>query len=113
MSWNKVSYTVKFVEAAQNDLRSIYKYVYYNDCKAAAKKLLTEIKLACETLQSFPSRGHLLHELQFLSAGGYLEIHFKHFRIIYETVENTVYIHAVLDGRRNIQELLIERILNN
>ena len=113
MSWNKVPYPVKLVTAAQNDLRSIYKYVYYNDCKPAAKKLLTELKLTCDTLQSFPSRGHVLPELQFLSKSRYLEIHFKHFRIIYEIVEDAVYIHAVLDGRRNVQELLIERILNN
>jgi len=41
----------------------------------------------------------------------YLEIHYKSYRIIYEIEENLVYIHSVLDGRRNIQEILNNRIL--
>ncbi|MCC6636617.1 MAG: type II toxin-antitoxin system RelE/ParE family toxin [Ignavibacteriaceae bacterium] len=108
---SKVTFKVRFMIAAQNDLRSIYTYVYQNDCKPAAKKLIADIKSACETLQSLPKRGHLLPELQFLNIRTYLEIHFKHFRIIYEILDDTVYIHAVLDGRRSIQELLIERML--
>jgi toxin ParE1/3/4 len=39
------------------------------------------------------------------------EIHFKPYRIIYQIVESDVYIHAVLDGRRDLQELLEIRLL--
>ena len=39
------------------------------------------------------------------------EVLFKPYRIIYEVVKTQVYVHCVLDGRRNIQDLLQERIL--
>ncbi len=100
-----------FMVAAQNDLRSVYTWVYRNDSKQAARKLLDELKRTCENLQSLPERGHTPPELQMINVRRYLEIHCKHFRIIYEILDDKVYIHAVLDGRRSVQELLLERLL--
>jgi hypothetical protein len=40
-----------------------------------------------------------------------LEIHFKPYRIIYQIVGRTVFVHCVLDGRRAVQEMLERRLL--
>jgi toxin ParE1/3/4 len=50
-------------------------------------------------------------ELRGTGIKKYLGIHYKPYRIIYEVKKEIVYIHSVLDGRRNIQEILSERIL--
>jgi toxin ParE1/3/4 len=39
------------------------------------------------------------------------EIFFKPYRILYEIREKTVFIQAVLDGRRNCEDLLQQRLL--
>jgi toxin ParE1/3/4 len=96
---------------AKKDLRSIYRFVYENDCKQAALKLLNDLQFTCDTLKTFPSRGHLPPELHNTSNKNFLEIHFKPYRIIYEILGEVVYIHAVLDGRRNIEDILVERML--
>jgi len=39
------------------------------------------------------------------------EIHFKPYRIVYSIHENEVFVHCVLDGRRDMQTLLQQRLL--
>ena len=59
----------------------------------------------------FPIRGHLPPELERIGVLDYKEIHYKPYRIIYQIIESTVYVHCVLDGRRDLQQLLEERLL--
>ena len=63
------------------------------------------------SLEDFPLRGHIVPELERISVISYLEIHYKAYRIIYQVLNKTVYIHSILDGRRNISELLQKRLL--
>ena len=42
---------------------------------------------------------------------GFKEIHYKPFRVIYQISNDVVFIHAVLDGRRDLHELLERRLL--
>ena len=62
-------------------------------------------------MEEYPERGHIPQELKLTGIKRYLEIHYKPYRIIYEIEKNLVYIHSILDGRRNIQEILAERLL--
>jgi toxin ParE1/3/4 len=39
------------------------------------------------------------------------EVTLKRYRIVYEVVGRTVYVHAVLDGRRDLEDLLVRRLL--
>jgi len=39
------------------------------------------------------------------------EIHFKPYRIIYEIINKKVFIHCVLDERRDLQEILEHRLI--
>ena len=67
--------------------------------------------MKCLNLESFPERGHTPPELERINLIGFFEIHFKPYRIIYQILNNNVYIHCVLDGRRELQELLEKRLL--
>ena len=96
---------------AKEDMREIFFYVSINDSLEIANKLLDKIEENCYKLERFPHRGHIPEELRTTGIKRYLEIHYKPYRIIYEIKKDKIYVHSVLDGRRNIQEILSNRIL--
>lgn len=96
---------------AKADLKEIFLYVTVNDGVESANKLLDELEFTCYKLEKYPERGHIPPELRQTGINNYLEIHYKPYRINYEIEGKLVYIHSVLDGRRNIQEILNNRIL--
>ncbi|MFZ1290408.1 MAG: type II toxin-antitoxin system RelE/ParE family toxin [Melioribacteraceae bacterium] len=96
---------------AKQDLKEIFIYVATNDSILSANKLLDSLENTCFKLEEYPERGHIPQELRLTGIKRYLEIHFKPYRIIYEIENNLIYIHCVLDGRRNIQEILSVRLL--
>jgi toxin ParE1/3/4 len=106
-----MKYTVNFLSDAGKDLFEIYKFVYLNDSENNAEKLYDKIYQKCLTLQEIPERGRIPPELRLLEMEDFLEIFYKPYRIIYQLVQNEVYIYCILDGRREIQKLLEERLL--
>ena len=106
-----MKYRVVIDPQAKWDLKEIFQYVATSDSKEAANKLLDNLELTCSKLEKFPERGHIPEELRTTGIKKYLEIHFKPYRILYEIKNDHVYVHSVLDGRRNIQEILTARIL--
>jgi hypothetical protein len=65
------------------------------------------------SLSEMPERGHYPPELERLGIYQYLEIHLRVYRIIYRVIRPDVFVHAVLDGRRDIQELLYQRLIRH
>lgn len=106
-----MKYKVLIDPQAKFDLQDIFTFVAIDDGFDNSIKLLDAIENTCYKLEELPMRGHIPHELRQTGINKYLEIHYKPYRIIYEIENNLVYIHAVLDGRRNIQEILSERLL--
>jgi toxin ParE1/3/4 len=51
------------------------------------------------------------HELNRVMVYAYRQIHVKVYRIIYQTIGDDVFVHCILDGRRDIEDLLQERLL--
>jgi len=106
-----MKYKVLIDPKAKHDLKEIFLYIAVNDNLSSASKLLDSIENTCYNLVNFPEGGHIPTELRSTGINKYLEIHYKNYRIIYEIENSTVYIHLVLDGRRNIQEILSDRLL--
>ena len=106
-----MKYKVIIDPQAKQDLEEIFIYVAMNDCFSSANKLLDAIEKTCNKLKEIPERGHIPIELRPTGIKKYLEIHYKPYRIIYEIENDLIYIHLILDGRRNIQEILSERLL--
>ena len=107
----KKKYKVIVDPLAKLDLKEIFIFVAINDSIQSANKLLDGLEEACYKLEKYPERGHIPPELRQTGIKNYLEIHYKPYRIIYEIEGKVVYIHSVIDGRRNIQEILHNRIL--
>lgn len=106
-----MKYKVIIDPQAKLDLKEIFIYVALNDSIQSANKLLDTLEETCFKLEKYPERGHIPPELKPTGIKNYLEIHYKPYSIIYEIEKNLIYIHSVIDGRRNIQEILSDRLL--
>lgn len=108
-----MTYSIRFDLKARQDLIEIFKFIAFNESIEIADHLVDRIENCCSKLSKFPERGHIPSELQLIGIKRYLEIYCRPYRIIYEIKNKSVYIHAVIDERRNIQELLAERLLRS
>ena len=106
-----MKYQVHIIADAEDDLYEIFQYVANNDSLSRAEKLLDKLEETCLSLAELPKRGHVPPELKRVAVSDYLEIHYKPYRIIYQVSSNRVYVHCVLDGRRDLEELLRYRLL--
>ena len=107
----KMKYKVNLSFSAEEDLFEIYQYVFFNDSVENAEKLYTKLREKCIALQEYPHRGHIPSELSLLGIDDFLEITYKPYRIIYQIIEKVVFIHCILDGRRDMQKILQERLM--
>lgn len=89
----------------------IYEHIKTSGYPLNAKKLVSLIEKSCSDLSQMPERGRIPPELERIGVLDYREIHIKVYRIIYQVIGSAVYVYSVLDGRRDIQEILQHRIL--
>ncbi|MBI3194224.1 MAG: type II toxin-antitoxin system RelE/ParE family toxin [Ignavibacteriae bacterium] len=106
-----MKFKVNIISSAELDLFEIYQYVYLNDSEEKAEKLFSKLREKCFSLQELPHRGHVPPELDVIGVYDFLEIHFKPYRIIYQILGKEIVIYCVLDGRRDMQKLLQERLV--
>ncbi|NOQ21943.1 MAG: type II toxin-antitoxin system RelE/ParE family toxin [Candidatus Aegiribacteria sp.] len=102
---------VFIIHDAEDDLFDIYRYILEHDSVRTANYLLKKLEDICNSLDQLPKRGHIPPELRRISVSNYLELHFKPYRVIYEIEGKKVFVHCVLDGRRDLQDLLERRLL--
>jgi toxin ParE1/3/4 len=106
-----MKYAVYLVEDAEKDLLDIYRYVSLNDSPEKAEKLLDQLEQTILNLETLPERGHYPPELERIGVREYREVFYKPYRIVYQIMKSEVFIHCVLDGRRDLQDLLQNRVL--
>ncbi len=101
-------FRVEWSRAASTDLINIIEYIA-EDSTTAAISILEKIRSKCESLSQSPERGRIVPELKEYGIDSYHEIILKPWRIIYRISDNKIYVLAVIDSRRNIEDILIER----
>ena len=103
-------FRVEWSRAASTDLLNIINYIS-EDSTTAAFSIFEKIRSKCETLNQSPERGRVVPELKEYGISSYHEIIVKPWRIIYRISDKKIYVLAVIDSRRNIEDILIERFL--
>jgi len=106
-----VKYAIEIIIDAENDLREIYRYVAKNDSIEKADRLIDNIEKTIFTLETLPFRGNYPPELERIGVLEFREVFFKPYRIIYQVMKSIVYVHCILDGRRDLPDLLQSRLL--
>ena len=106
-----MTYQVNIIGDAEDDLFEIYSYILEHDSRKSAEYVFSEIEKICDNLEHMPQRGHVPPELARINVVQFLELHFKPYRVIYEIEGKKVFVHCILDGRRDLQDLLARRLL--
>lgn len=106
-----MKFIITLTETAEFDMYDIHTYVEFHDSPQRADNLLDGIGQAIFPLAHMPERGHFPPELERIGIREFREIHFKPYRIVYSIQDNDVVVHCVLDGRRDMQTLLQQRLL--
>ena len=104
-------FAVLLSEDAGRDIEDVWRYVTERDGADVAGRMLEGLEEACRSLAEFPERGNVPKELQALGIADYREVHFKPYRIIYRVMGRRVIVYCVLDGRRDMQSLLLRRLM--
>ncbi len=104
-------FKVVLTDDAVHDLEEIHGFIFKNDSPAAADHVLNTIEKAFKHLEEFPQRGSFPKEFLALGVKDYRESFFKPYRVIYRTLQDTVYAYLIGDGRREMQTLLTRRLL--
>ena len=103
-------YQVIWTKTAESDLLAILGYIM-KDNPLAAKEAFNKIKLQAENLALFPERGSVVSELFTQGIGFYREIIVAPWRVMYRIVDKTVFVLAVIDARRNVEDVLLDRLI--
>jgi plasmid stabilization system protein ParE len=104
------TFKVYWVKEAMADLYEIIEYIS-KDKIQASKILYQQIKYKCLTLKQDPNKYRMVPELLDMGIKTYREIIHKSYRIIYKVTEKEVYVIAVIDGRRDLESFILNRIL--
>jgi toxin ParE1/3/4 len=103
-------YHVKWAAIAQSDLKQIIDYIGV-DSPGNALQILKKIRKKASGLYTLPDRGRIVPELKDQGIHIYREIIVPPWRIIYRTSDATVFILSVIDSRRNVEDILLDRFV--
>ena len=102
-------YIVEWADVAGRDLEGIIDYIS-QDSVDEALRILYKIRDRSSLLSFMPQRGRIVPQLRRQGVSIYRELLCAPWRIIYRISERRVYVLAVIDGRRNVEDLLLDRL---
>ncbi len=106
-----MEYKVYLTQDAYSDLSDLYQYISETDSEESAEYVLSAIEKTFSKLAELPERGHYPRELKELGIKDYREVLFKPYRVIYRIIKKRVYVYCIVDARRDLNDLLSNRLL--
>jgi len=103
-------YKVLWTANARKDLEEIIEYIAHDSIETV-KKQYEKIKETVKQLSLFPEKGRMIPELVEQNIRKYRETIISPWRLMYKVENKIVYVMAVIDGRRNIEDILLKRQL--
>ena len=104
-------YRVQIPSSAVNDIQEIVDYIA-EDNATIALEILDRLESRINSLKEYPERGRVVPELLNQNIMEYHEIIETPWRIIYKIIESNVFILTIVDGRRNVQDVLLRKLMN-
>ena len=102
---------IVMLASAELDLQDLRAYIVKDFSAATWQKTFKQIKASIRNLASFPLLGSVPDELQTLNLTQYRQVISGQNRIIYEVRQETIYIHLVVDSRRDLLSFLLRRLV--
>lgn len=106
-----MGFRVVILDSAEQDLKELRAYVLKNFSMETWITAYAEIKEAIHNLENFPQAGSIPEEIEKLNLTQYRQILSGMNRVIYEVRQDVIYVHIVVDARRDMNSLLTRRLL--
>jgi plasmid stabilization system protein ParE len=103
-------YLVRWADAAARDLEEIASFVA-RESPENAQRLLAKLEAAAASLELHPRRGRIVPELMFFGLRRWRELVVRPYRLVYRIGTRSVIVLAVFDGRRDLEDVLLDRLL--
>ena len=103
---------VVILNAAHADVNALRGYICKNFSRRVWENTYSKLKTTIRNLVSFPYLGAIPDELARLHLSQYRQVLSGRNRIIYEVRQDVVYIHLIVDARRDMKEILLQRLLH-
>lgn len=108
----KRKYDVVWSNIAENDLKNIVEYIA-DDSPLNASRIFKRIKQKASSLYTSPERGRIVPEFRDQGILQIRELAISPWRILYRISGKRVLVLSVLDSRRNIEDILLQRLTNS
>ena len=95
------------------DMEGIVDYVAERDSVPAAERLWNKLDATIGSLATAPTRGRIVPELRAEGLETYREVIVSKYRVLFRVRGREVVLLGVLDGRRDLSELLIQRSMGD
>ena len=102
-------YNVIVSRSAEDDLREIVGY-YKSLNPSYVETVIAQFERNILSLSHFPLSGRVVPELYDQGIERYREIIQGLYRIVYDIQTENVVVHAVIDSRRNLQDVLVAKL---
>ena len=106
-----MSFPVHLTEEAALDLEEIRDYFDLHDTVGRADQVLDQVEDVLSALSTHPHIGNYPPELSDLGIHDFRETRTGPYRVIYRVMNGSVYVLLIADGRRDMQTLLLRRLL--
>ena len=104
------TYSIKWSKDASEELKCLIKYLVGKSGTASAGKIYDKLISKVDDLKNYPYKGRYVPELEKLGIVSIHELIVYPWRIFYRIDENNVFIISIIDGRRNIEEILFSKM---
>ena len=101
----------KLLDSGKAELKRMRRYVVDAFGMGVWEESYAQIQASITRIREFPECGHVVDELSGLTADRFREVHCGKNRIIYEIRDDTIYVHLIIDQRRDLTALLQKIIL--
>jgi plasmid stabilization system protein ParE len=103
-------YQIIWAAVAQRDLNQILDFIAL-ESPGNALQIIGEIRQKASDLYTLPDRGRIVPELKDQGIHIYREILLPPWRLIYRISDTTVFVLSVIDSRRNVEDILLNRFV--
>lgn len=106
-----MSFKVVILNSAKLDLLEIRDYIQKKFSHGVWQATSAQVRNTMEALAGSPFAGSIPDELKTLNLNDYRQVVSGMNRIIYEIRQDVVFVHAVIDVRRDLMSFLTKRLL--
>ncbi|GHU97114.1 hypothetical protein FACS189483_02150 [Spirochaetia bacterium] len=107
-----MKYKIIWSQDAGEELLEIVSWYKYNVGVNAAQKTYTKINTQIKKLKDMPGIGKPVQILKDIGVHDYLQIIIEHWILYYKIEKENINIISIIDGRRNLEEILYKKIID-